>query len=100
MPHVCPNCGSDYGKRFNRLSPVRSFRTGLNKLTQVLAKQLFRSLEQEQRKLVAFSDSREAAAVLANGVESAHWIDVLDLEGGTFDGAEPSAFVLRSAVFW
>jgi DEAD/DEAH box helicase domain-containing protein len=77
MPHVCPSCGSDYGKRFNRLSPVRSFRTGLNKLTQVLAKQLFRSLEQGQRKLVAFSDSREAAAVLANGVESAHWIDVL-----------------------
>lgn len=77
MPHVCPNCGSDYSKRYRRLSPVRSFRTGLNKLTQVLAKQLFRSLEQEQRKLVAFSDSREAAAVLANGVESAHWIDML-----------------------
>lgn len=77
MPHVCPNCGSDYGKRFRRLSPIRSFRTGLNKLTQVLAKQLFATLEEDQRKLVAFSDSREAAAVLANGVESAHWTDVL-----------------------
>lgn len=30
----------------------------------------------------------------------ANWIHVLDLEGGAFDGAEPSAFVLRSAVFW
>lgn len=77
MPHICPNCGSDYGRRLRRLSPIRSFRTGLNKLTQVLAKQLFATLENDQRKLVAFSDSREAAAVLANGVESAHWTDVL-----------------------
>jgi DEAD/DEAH box helicase domain-containing protein len=77
MPHVCPNCGSDYGERYKRLSPVRSFRTGLNKLTQVLTKQLFKSLAPDQRKLVAFSDSREAAAVLANGVESAQWTDVL-----------------------
>lgn len=77
MPHVCPNCGSDYGRRFRRLSPIRSFRTGLNKLTQILAKQLFSSLDKDQRKLVAFSDSREAAAVLSNGVENAHWTDVL-----------------------
>lgn len=76
MPHVCPNCGSDYGERLRRLSPIRSFRTGLNKLTQVLAKQLFATLEEDERKLVAFSDSREAAAVLANGVETAHWTDV------------------------
>lgn len=77
MPHVCPNCAADYSERFGRLSPVRSFRTGLNKLNQVLAKQLFSSLDEKSRKLVAFSDSREAAAVLANGVESAHWTDVL-----------------------
>lgn len=30
----------------------------------------------------------------------ANYVHVLDLEGGPFDGAEPSAFVLRSAVFW
>lgn len=77
MPHLCPNCGSDYGRRFRRLSPIRSFRTGLNKLTQILAKQLFATLAEDQRKLVAFSDSREAAAVLSNGVENAHWTDVL-----------------------
>ena len=94
LPHICPNCGSDYGKRYQRLSPVRTFRTGLNKLTQVLSKQLFRSLmeaESEENsenesnpstkksspKLVSFSDSREAAAILANGVESEHWSDVL-----------------------
>jgi DEAD/DEAH box helicase domain-containing protein len=77
MPHVCPNCAADYSERFGRLSPVRSFRTGLNKLNQVLTKQLFSSLDEKYRKLVAFSDSREAAAVLSNGVESAHWTDVL-----------------------
>jgi phosphate-selective porin OprO/OprP len=37
---------------------------------------------------------------IANVRFMANWIHVLDLEGGTFDGAEPSAFVLRSAVFW
>lgn len=37
---------------------------------------------------------------IANVRFMANWIHVLDLEGGTSDGAEPSAFVLRSAVFW
>ena len=77
MPHVCPNCATDYSQRRGRLSPVRAFRTGLNKLTQILAKHLVLALPSDKRKLVAFSDSREAAAVLANGVESAHWTDML-----------------------
>ena len=77
MPHVCPNCATDYSQRRNRLSSVRAFRTGLNKLTQILAKHLVIALPSDKRKLVAFSDSREAAAVLANGVESAHWTDML-----------------------
>jgi hypothetical protein len=76
MPHICPNCAADYSERTGRLSPVRTFRTGLNKLTQVLAKHLFLGLPPDSRKLVAFSDSREAAAVLANGVEAAHWLDM------------------------
>lgn len=77
MPHVCPNCSSSYADRLGRHSPIRTFRTGLNKLTQILTKHLFLALPSNQRKLVAFSDSREAAAVLANGVESAHWSDML-----------------------
>ena len=79
MPHICPHCESDYGENYQRLSPVRTFRTGLNKLSQVLTKQLFKSLDAtgSQRKLVAFSDSREAAAVLANGIETEHWTDAL-----------------------
>ena len=74
MPHVCPQCGEDYGERKGRLSPVRAFATGLNKMTQILAKHVFRHAGS---KLVAFSDSREAAAVLAAGVESGHWDDLL-----------------------
>lgn len=83
MPHVCPNCGSDYSDRLRRLSPIRSFRTGLNKLNQVFAKQLFKTMQEGEsigkagQKLVVFSDSREAAAVLANGVEADQWTDVL-----------------------
>ncbi|MFC1743356.1 DEAD/DEAH box helicase [Candidatus Riflebacteria bacterium] len=78
MPHVCPSCGTDYGKRLSRLSPVRTFRTGLNKFTQVLTKHLFAALPSYMpRKLVVFSDSREAAAVLANGVEASHWEEML-----------------------
>lgn len=71
MPHVCACCGADRSKRKGRLSSIRAFRTGLNKQTQLLAKHLVRSMD--QRKLVAFSDSREAAAVLANGVEGEVW---------------------------
>jgi DEAD/DEAH box helicase domain-containing protein len=77
MPHVCPNCAASYASRRGRLSPIRTFRTGLNKLTQIFAKHLFLALPEDRRKLVAFSDSREAAAVLANGVEAAHWSDML-----------------------
>lgn len=77
MPHVCPCCAADYSGRRGRLSPIRTFRTGLNKLTQIFAKHLFLVLPTDERKLVAFSDSREGAAVLANGVEAAHWSDML-----------------------
>src|SRR5208283_2554203 len=67
----CPCCGADYTERRGRLSPIRAFRTGVNKYVQVMCKHLFRSLD--EKKLVAFSDSREAAAVLANGVEADMW---------------------------
>lgn len=77
MPHVCPNCATSYADRSGRRSPIRTFRTGLNKLTQIFAKHLFLTLPEDRRKLVAFSDSREGAAVLANGIEAAHWSDML-----------------------
>ncbi|HMM75662.1 MAG TPA: porin [Gammaproteobacteria bacterium] len=37
---------------------------------------------------------------IANVRFMANYVHVLDVEGGAFDGAEPAAFVLRSAVFW
>lgn len=72
LPHVCPNCNSDYSQRVGRLSPIRPFRTGINKYVQLLSKHLFTSLG-GNAKLVSFSDSREAAAVLSNGIENANW---------------------------
>ncbi|MDA7681782.1 DEAD/DEAH box helicase [Verrucomicrobiales bacterium] len=76
MPHVCPNCLQDYSER-QRMSPIRSYRTGLNKVNQLLVKHLFSELPNSNRSLVAFSDSRESAAVLANGIEREHWRDLL-----------------------
>jgi DEAD/DEAH box helicase domain-containing protein len=87
LPHMCPCCGADYSERSNRLSPIRSFQTGLNKFTQLLTKQLFRSLG--KRKLVAFSDSRNAAAELANGVETAHWKDMIRSSLAEYLGQSP-----------
>jgi len=71
-----PRCGSDYSRRKYRKSPVRGFRTGFSKLSQLLAKELFYSLpEGDARKLVVFSDSREDAAAIANGMERTHYLD-------------------------
>lgn len=90
LPHVCPRCGADRSDRQGRLSPIRPFRTGLNKQVQLLSKHLYRSLEFP--KLVAFSDSREAAAILANGVESQMWQENLRtfLFKSLIDASRPS----------
>ena len=77
MPHQCARCETDYGDRLGNLSPVRSFRTGMNKYLQLLTKHLFRELPATARELVAFSDSREAAAVLSYAVEKENWQDSL-----------------------
>ena len=70
LPAVCPSCAADYGRRLYRRSPVRGFRTGFSKVSQLLTKELFYLLpENEKRKLVVFSDSREDAASISNGIE-------------------------------
>ena len=77
LPAICPSCSADYRKRRAR-SPVRAFRTGLAKVSQILAKELFYELpEGDERKLVVFSDSREDAAATANGMERAHYRDLV-----------------------
>lgn len=77
LPSVCPRCAADYHQRIFRTSPIRGFRTGFSKLTQLLSKELFYELPDEARKLVVFSDSREEAASLSNGIERSHYLDLL-----------------------
>jgi DEAD/DEAH box helicase domain-containing protein len=77
LPAFCPRCAADYSRK-RRRSPVRGFRTGFSKVTQLLSKELFYFLpEGDSRKLVIFSDSREEAAGLANGVERSHFLDLV-----------------------
>jgi DEAD/DEAH box helicase domain-containing protein len=77
LPAVCPRCAMDYGRRKYRRSPIRGFRTGFSKVTQLLTKELFYFLPEASRKVVVFSDSREEAAGLSNGIERSHYLDLL-----------------------
>jgi DEAD/DEAH box helicase domain-containing protein len=82
VPYQCPNCETDYSPRriesSARLSPVRHFRTGFAKTTQLLASEVFDLLRLHSRspKLVSFSDSRQDAAKTALDVESRHHEDL------------------------
>lgn len=77
LPSVCPCCSANYSKR-KLTSPIRGFRTGFSKVNQILSKELFYQLSgTDERKLVIFSDSREDAAQIANGVERNHYRDLL-----------------------
>lgn len=87
VPYCCAKCGTDYSGRFRapnslkregRKSPIRSFRTGFAKTSQLLATELVASLKSQggDGKLVAFSDSREDAANLALDVEVQHLRDL------------------------
>ena len=82
VPYACPACQTDYSPRPRdkkmRLSPVRHFRTGFAKTTQLLASGLFHLLKAHAQspKLVSFSDSRQDAAKAALEIESRHHEDV------------------------
>lgn len=91
MPCRCPRCEIDYGpKRVKRgnyqpplsqFSPLQSQRSGLGRVTQLLASELYGVLAKDgdsrKARLVSFSDSRQAAARTALGVEQLHHRDVL-----------------------
>ena len=77
LPASCPRCAADYSRRKFRRSPIRGFRTGFGKLTQLLSKELFYFLPDDSRKLVVFSDSREEAASLSNSIERSHYLDLV-----------------------
>lgn len=80
LPCQCPQCAQTYKDKKFMKSPVRTFRTGYSQVTQVLASSLLKQLSPEEvdnRKLLIFSDSRSAAADLANKLERNNYSDVL-----------------------
>lgn len=82
VPYACPRCGTSYSGRSkeHRLSPVRNFRAGFAKTTQLLATELFDAQRVSNRaelpKLVSFSDSRQDAAKAALSIERFHHQDI------------------------
>lgn len=77
LPSHCPFCGVDHHYAKKRLSPLRGFRAGFAKTTQTFARELFYQLPTINKpKLVTFSDSREDAASVSNGIEREQFIDL------------------------
>lgn len=81
QPFCCPKCGIDYSRRpaSNRLrSPIRAFRTGVSKASQLVATELFELLHAvgAEPKGICFSDSRQDAANQALAIETMHLRDL------------------------
>jgi DEAD/DEAH box helicase domain-containing protein len=111
LPCQCPQCAQTYIYKKFMKSPVRTFRTGYSQVTQVLASTLLKQLSPEEvdnRKLLIFSDSRSAAADLANKLERNNYSDVLRknvFRIGLFDGNQirtevDEFFVERNETEW
>ncbi|MFI6272480.1 DEAD/DEAH box helicase [Micromonospora zamorensis] len=91
FPTRCPGCGDDWEIRRDRngplpltdrrrqRSPIRTMRTGFEKINQVLITQMAGHLPVEERKSIIFSDSRQDAAKLAAGIGLRHYQDLLRL---------------------
>lgn len=81
QPFCCPNCGIDYSSRpaTNRnRTPIRAFRTGVTKSSQLVATELFELLHAigADAKSIVFSDSRQDAASMALEIERLHLRDL------------------------
>ena len=80
FPSRCPRCDADWSGR-DMNTPIRGQRTGFQKIAQVLADSLLREIappgQDESRKLVVFSDSRQDAAKLSAGMRQAHHLDAV-----------------------
>jgi hypothetical protein len=81
QPFCCPKCGTDYSNRpsSNRSrSPIRAFRTGVTKASQLVATELFELLHAigADPKGIVFSDSRQDAANQALEIERLHLRDL------------------------
>lgn len=76
-PCTCPHCLQDYTLRKYTNSPIRSFRTGIDRNNQILSKELLYQLDEKSAKLIGFSDSREDAAKQALGIEKEQYRDMV-----------------------
>lgn len=81
FPFQCPKCEIEYSeKNQDGITPIRRHGTGLQKVNQILADALIRSMKNEgetNTKVVLFSDSRQSAAKLSAGIELDHYKDAL-----------------------
>jgi|SRR5215213_46828 len=79
-PSKCPRCEADWSWR-PLGSPLRTHRTGFQKISQILCDSLLRqiphTIQANNRKLVVFSDSRQDAAKLSAGMRFAHYRDAI-----------------------
>lgn len=81
-PAACPSCGTSYlFRRQGRSSPIRNFRTGFAKTSQLLATEMFEMLHaangEATPKAIVFSDSRQDAARSAADLEANHFQDLM-----------------------
>lgn len=80
QPFCCPRCGTDYASRppTMRQSPIRAFRTGFTKASQLVATEMFELLHAigSQPKSIIFSDSRQDAANQSLEIERLHLRDL------------------------
>ncbi|HBF56891.1 MAG TPA: helicase, partial [Afipia sp.] len=81
QPFCCPKCGTDYSfrPRSGRAnSPIRAFRTGVGKASQMVATELFELLHAigAEPKSIVFSDSRQDAANQSLEIERLHLRDL------------------------
>jgi len=82
-PDNCYNCDhSQKGKSSSIYTPILRHSTGVQKVNQLMADSLMLAIskyfpDKENHKLVLFSDSRQAAAKLAAGIELDHYRDTV-----------------------
>lgn len=89
FPIICPHCADDWESKAKNTneplqstkrsrSPIRGQRTGFDMIAQVMLDSLLREMvDEEQPKVVLFSDSRQDAAKLSAKIELNHYYHLL-----------------------